>query len=172
MGLDPADTPAGHRPVLGEAVDEQDAVLARRDVEEGRRTAMAVVEQRIDLVGDDPKALFAGEIEDRLQRLVIGGPAGRVGRRVDEQRLGPGVIAAAILSTSQDQPLPDWSSVTATGTAPATPAAAAKFGQAGDRYTISSPCAGDRVERQLDGMHAGRGDDEFFLGETLGEMPA
>ena len=78
MRLDPADAPACHRPVLGEAVDEQDTIFARGDVEEGRRAAMAIVEQRIDLVGDDPKAPLTGEIEDRLKRLLVGGPAGRV----------------------------------------------------------------------------------------------
>ena len=87
-GAQPADAPAGHRPVLGERVDEEDAVLRLHDVHEGRRAAAAEMEQRIDLVGDDPQAVPAAKIEDRLQRLAVGGPAGRVGRRVDEYRLG------------------------------------------------------------------------------------
>ena len=37
MRHDPADAPAGHRPVLGERVDEEDAVLRLHHVEEGRR---------------------------------------------------------------------------------------------------------------------------------------
>src|ERR1700738_1526540 len=37
MRRDPADAPAGHRPVLGERVDEQNAILALHDVEKRRR---------------------------------------------------------------------------------------------------------------------------------------
>ena len=55
-GRKPADPPAGHRPVLGEGVDEENAVVRVGDVVERRRARAGIVEAVIDLVGDDEEA--------------------------------------------------------------------------------------------------------------------
>ena len=72
-GMD-ASASRSRQPVIAQFLEK---VLTNRmrssgvhDVEEGRRAAAAVVEQRIDLVGDDPQVVPAREVEDRLQRLA------------------------------------------------------------------------------------------------------
>ena len=89
-GADPADAPAGHRPVLGEGVDEEDAVVRIGDVVEGRRRARPVIDEAaVDLVGDDPEAALA-RARARIARSSSSrrGPAGRIGGRVDEDARG------------------------------------------------------------------------------------
>ena len=86
MALQPTQPPAGHRPVLGEGLDEQDAVLLVHDVvERGRqRVRPAVNEASVDFVGDDPEPVLAREVEDEAELLPRRRPARRVGGRVDE----------------------------------------------------------------------------------------
>ena len=91
--LEPADAPAGHGPVLGEGLHEQDAVVRLHDVVEGRRAAvdrqgLVVDEAGVDLVGDDPQAVPPRERENGTEVVEARGPAGRVGRRVDDKRAG------------------------------------------------------------------------------------
>ena len=84
---DPADAPAGHRPVLGEGVDEEDAVVLLHRRRRRRARARAVEDEAaVDLVGDDPEAALAGKREDGAKLVLGRRPAGRVGRRVDEDR--------------------------------------------------------------------------------------
>ena len=82
----PADAPAGHRPRLGEAVQHQQRIVRPGQLEERRRDRPRVDQPGIDLVGHDPEAALAGEIEQRA--LLVGGhgPARRIARRVDEDR--------------------------------------------------------------------------------------
>ena len=129
MRLDPADAPAGHRPVLGEGVDEQDAVVRLHDVEEGRRAAAAIVEQRIDLVGDDPEIALRrarSRIACRVARSAVQ-PVGldgeltkmRRGARRDRGRDPVDVAGPAIAGLVERRPAP--------ACAPATPAAAGEI---------------------------------------------
>ena len=108
--------------------------------ERGRARPVAIAEARVDLVGDDPEAVPAREREQRGEVLARRGPAGRIGRRDDEERARarrdrggepveverPAVIAEA---TSAPRP----------ARAPAMPVAAAAFGQAGVGISTSSP---------------------------------
>ena len=78
---DPADAPAGHRPVLREAVDDERVGLV---VEDARRR-LAVDDAVVDLVGDDGDVVAPTEAGDHRQRLVVVDRAGRVRGRGDDQ---------------------------------------------------------------------------------------
>ena len=75
----PAEPPAGHDPGFGEAVDHDDAVVRRRDVQHRRRRCRSVIDQPgVDLVGDQPDAAAAAYVQDRPQFGQARGPAGGV----------------------------------------------------------------------------------------------
>ncbi len=101
----------------------------------------------------------------------VGGPAGRVGRRVDEQRLCPwrdrrldlADVAGPAIAGLVERDCDRDGARHAGGCGEVRPGRR----QIDDLVAI----AGDSVERQLDGMHARAGDDEFLLGEALAEMP-
>ena len=87
----PADAPAGHRPGLGEAVDREHAVAVLGDLQDRGRDVAVEIEPVVDLVGDDPDAGAAAEVEQRLQLLRARRPAGRVGRRRQEDGARAGI---------------------------------------------------------------------------------
>jgi hypothetical protein len=78
-------TPAGHRPVLREGIDEDDPVALLHDVEEGGRAPAGIVIERVDLVGHDPEVMPPGDGEQVFEVRARRRPAGRVRRRVDEE---------------------------------------------------------------------------------------
>ena len=84
----PADAPAGHRPVLREGADDDQPLVRRADLQEGRRDVHAIDQAAVDLVGDDPQAALPGEVAHGDLVLPAHRPAGRVARRVDEEGLG------------------------------------------------------------------------------------
>ena len=47
-----------------------------------------VDEAAVDLVRDDPEAMPAGDVADAAQILVACGPAGGIGRRIDDEGAG------------------------------------------------------------------------------------
>ena len=87
MGCDPSHAPARHRPILGEGVDEEDAILGRHDIVEGwcART-VPVPEAGIGLVGDDPESMPAGDREQRREVVAARGPSGGIRRRDHHER--------------------------------------------------------------------------------------
>ncbi len=130
---DPADAPAGHRPVLGEGVDEDDAIVGLHDIKEGSRAATTIIEMRVDLVGHDPETLAPRDVENGAQIIKRRGPAGRIGGRVDEDAAGFGPIALSSLLRSSFQAPPANSSSSGFAIAPETSSAAEMFGQEGVR---------------------------------------
>ena len=50
------------------------------DVHERGGATAAEMEQRVDLVGDDPETVTARQVENGLKRFAVGRPAGRVRR--------------------------------------------------------------------------------------------
>ena len=120
-------------------------VLRLHHIAEGRRAPVdrerrIVDEAAIDLVGDDPEAVAAGKVEEpRADRR--GSPSSRSGLEGELMTIARvrGVIAFSIRSKSRCQPFASMISGTATGLAPATEIAPAKFGQAGVGTITSSP---------------------------------
>ncbi len=170
-GDDPADTPAGHRPVLGERVGEENAVTLDHHVEEGRRTVTAtIIIERIDLVGEDPEAMTARKLEDRLQILMRRCPAGRVRRGIDEE--GARLRRDRPLQLLQIQRPP----AVGKGQRHGHGAGAAEFDGGNDigpgRRQIDHLVAGlgQRLHRQHDRLHAGAGHVEMLGREFHAEM--
>jgi hypothetical protein len=90
----PAHPPAGHRVGLGHAVDDDATVRdARHQLRHRGELRAAVDEVLVDLVGDDPDAVLLGPAPDRLDLLRRVDGAGRVGRRDEDEQLGPRVRA-------------------------------------------------------------------------------
>src|SRR2546428_825702 len=84
---DAAQAPPGHQPRFGKTVGAYDAVRGIGKIEEGRGAVVtAVVKPLVDIVGDDPDAVLAAMRENRLLRLALECPAGRVVRRIDHYR--------------------------------------------------------------------------------------
>ena len=86
----PADPPAGHGIGLGHPVQHDAAVGdLRGDHGHGHEPGVAVDEVLIDLVGDHPQALLGGPAADLGYQLGrVDGPGG-VGRRDEQNDLGP-----------------------------------------------------------------------------------
>src|SRR3546814_19173787 len=53
-----------------------------------RMGGRAIDDAAVDLVGQDPDAALAGEIEDRLEFVGTGDPAGRIAGAVDHDQQG------------------------------------------------------------------------------------
>ncbi len=85
MRGDPAHAPAGHRPVLRERIDEENAIIRRHHIEEGWcARPLAIPEPRIDFVGDDPESCACAQARAADVKFVVRrGPAGWIGRRDD-----------------------------------------------------------------------------------------
>src|SRR5471032_204380 len=83
---EPAQSPARHRPGLGETVEHQHRIVRSRDLEERRRNGARVNQARIDLVGHDPEAPLLGEVEQGALFVGRHRPAGRIAGRIDEDR--------------------------------------------------------------------------------------
>ena len=86
--LQPADPPTGHRPVLGEGLNEQDEVAVFAQMLKARCEAVTVVEAAVDLIGDDPDAVLAREFKDAAQLIRGCRPAGRISRGIDADCTG------------------------------------------------------------------------------------
>ena len=140
----PAQAPAGHQEALRKAVDDDQAVVGRGDVEKARRAALRrrlEVDALVDLVGDDPGA---GRAAVREERLLLGArqrPAGRVVRRIDEQRRGcVGVTASSSASqVERHAPSAPGAARSARRGAPRIAGCAVRLGQTGTTATTSSP---------------------------------
>ena len=85
----PAQSPAGHQPGFGETVDLQQTVLRVGDLQEAWRHIAVEHQVVIDLVDDQPNAALAGESEQTALLLRGDYPAGRIARRIDENRRRP-----------------------------------------------------------------------------------
>ena len=90
----PAEAPTGHRPRLTKAVADDDPVVRGGDVQQGGRGAAAAIGQRrvdqagIDLVGDQPDAVAAAEVENGREFVGSCGPTGGVVGRVEDEGAG------------------------------------------------------------------------------------
>ena len=82
----PADAPAGHAMALRQRIDDQRAL--RHAVQRARRDVLAAAQRPVDLVGQQPEIAPAAQLGDRLERGARIDRAGRVVRRVEQDRLG------------------------------------------------------------------------------------
>ena len=84
----PAHAPAGHRIGLRDAVDDNAALgQLGHPGDDGRELDVAVHEQLVDLVGDDPEVVVGCPAPDGVDLLAPVDGAGRVLRRREEQDL-------------------------------------------------------------------------------------
>src|SRR5471032_795637 len=83
---EPAQSPARHRPGLGEAVEHQDRIVGACDLQERRCNRAGIDQARINLVGHDPEAALLGEVEECPLLVGRHRPTGRIARRIDEDR--------------------------------------------------------------------------------------
>ena len=87
---DPPQAESRHQPCLGKTVGADQAVVRVGDVEKRRRAraclATGVVQALVDIVGDDPDAVFAAMLEGGSLFSGAQGPAGRIVGRVDHDR--------------------------------------------------------------------------------------
>ena len=87
----PAHPPAGHGIGLGHTVEHDAAILQfGNHHRHGMMLGLAVCEVLVDLVGEDPDAVLRSPAADLLDLRAGVDGAGRVGRRHEDQRLGPG----------------------------------------------------------------------------------
>ena len=86
----PADAPAGHRERLADAVDDDEAIAQLgRDLRERRVLEARVDQVAVDLVDDHPDVVLREDARERAQLIRGVRAAGRVGRRAEDERLGP-----------------------------------------------------------------------------------
>ena len=74
----------GHGPVLRQGLDVEDLLVVFRDIVEGGRAcvdaeARVMEEAPVDLVGDDPQIMLAGEVAHGAQIIEARRPAGGIG---------------------------------------------------------------------------------------------
>ncbi len=79
----PPGSPPGHRPILREGVGDDQPVVLRADLQEGRREGPVIGEMRVDLVREDPQTTRPGEVAQRHHLVPRHDPAGGVRGRVD-----------------------------------------------------------------------------------------
>lgn len=90
-GDEPAKTPTGHAPGLGEALDDENGVMAGGELENAGNDGTAVIDEPfIDFVGEEPKVVAAGKIEELLLLFDGGDPAEGVGGRGVDEKAGTG----------------------------------------------------------------------------------
>ena len=127
-----------------------------------RRLRAVVVDALVDLVGDEPEAALAAEVEQALLLVGARDPAERVRGRgeQDEPRRGRSGRPRPRRSRSRYRS-PASASGTSTGTPWLSATIAAPFGQAGERMIASSP--GSMAERiaRCRAMTPGRRDDDL-----------
>ena len=161
----PADAPAGHRPGLGEAVEHEQRIVGPACSRKDGATLRVVDQAGINLVGHDPEAALAGEIEQRA--LLVGGhhPASRIARRVDEDRAGPRVDRVEqALHIELPATVGLRSSATYFGSARTSFTAELMLGQIGETMTTLSP--GSSSSWQRAGSPACRRRDRDALDRT------
>ena len=162
-GLEPADAEPGHRPVLGQRLDEQDLVVRRHRVVERGRAGALVDDSAINLVGDDPKPMPARDRQRRGDFLARGDEAGRVGGGVEENKAGRRRHRARELVRIE---APAGAAVEADrhGASAGDFKRADKIGprRRGDQRLVTR--TDDHPRREFDRVHAADGDEEI-LGE-------
>ena len=127
--------------------------------------------QRVDLVGDDPQALAARQVENGAKRVDVGRPAGRVGRRVDEDHLACGRSPPPrCVPRRRTSHWRKSRAARATGRAPAIAGGGGEVRPGRrqvDRFVAAARRGGDC---HLDGVHAAAGDKELVRVERTAEM--
>ena len=162
--LEPSDPKPGHRPVLRQGLDEQDLVVRRHHVVERGRAGAVVGQAAIDLVGDDPEPMRAGESERRREFLARGDEAGRIGRGIQEnnpRRRGHG--GSEPVDVEAPAALPSKRNGDRARAGGLDRADEVRPGGGGDQRLLSR--AEGQAHGDLDRMHAADGGEEAFRPE-------
>ena len=170
-------TQPSRQPVIAQVFEKLLTTISRssgsRGHEKRRRHLVAIDDAVIDLVGDDPQPAPAREIGQRRDLVGRCRPAGRVGRRVDEDPLGARVARGDELSRSSRQPPPGaGSSETRRGSPPMIETTAAMFGQIGATMTRLSPGSISACAIEHQRVDAGAGDDDALHADGPRIQPA